>query len=132
MVKKTTIQLTENIRDVIKKNKNSNESYSDYIGRILQDNTEEEKPSVKQHRHRENKSGGSIFNVEELKEEPAKAEDEWELIYNLPLAQMHHILNPNKQDCGERACIDIRRWLDKRIDNRVRKVIENASDTEET
>mgnify|MGYP001120653117 CR=1 FL=1 len=133
MVKKTTIEITESARDVIKKKKNSDETYSDYIDRTLQTNTKEERPDVKQHRYKENKSGGSIFNVEELKEKPAKAEDEWELIFNLPLAQMHHILNPNKQDCGERACTDIRRWLDKRIDDRARKVIVNANDkTEET
>ena len=133
MAKETTIRLTESIRDAIKKKKNSNESYSDYIGRALQANTKEERPDVKQHKHKENKSGGSIFNVEELKEKPAKAEDEWELIFNLPLAQMHHILNPNKQDCGERACVDIRRWLDKRMENIARRVIVNARDnTEET
>ena len=133
MTKETIIRPTESIRDAMKKKKNSDESYSDYIGRALQADTKEESRDVKQHRYRENKSGGSMFNVGELKEKPAKAEDDWDIIYNLPLAQMHHILDPKRQDCGERMCIDIRRWLDERMDDRVRRMMANANDkTEET
>jgi hypothetical protein len=119
MGKKTTIMVSEDLRQKLDELKGDG-SYDKLLkDRFLGEKVE---PTGKK---------GSLFNVEELKTVP---DDEWDLIYKLPLIQMHHILNPAKQDCGERLCIDIRRWLDKRIDTRIekRKVVKSVKDEKTT